>query len=112
MYTGALPPRSNKASWAETIAFTDDTGTAFDISSATEISIRLREPETCSVVLEATLTGNTVTIDGPNGTASFAFTASQMGALCPGYYEFGTLVTISDSTEQVHLGTIEILNGL
>lgn len=113
MYQGSLPPRSNKASWSDSIQIFDDTtGDAVDISAATAISVRARDRETCATVLEATLANGAISLPAQTGVISFSFTETQMGSLCAKSYDFGLLLTISGSTSQIILGTLPVIEGL
>lgn len=108
----ALPPRSNQADWTDYVECRDaDTGEALDISDATAITVRLRDPQGRCTVLEASL-GDGVTLSDQTGVLGFTFTAAQMQTLRAKTYDFGVLVTLDGAIEQVVLGTVPILQGL
>lgn len=112
MKTRSLPSQSNKSTFSDFIQFTNDDGTALDLSTATEISVRIRDPLSNITRLEATKTGGTVSATGADGEVSFTFTSDQMGGLCAQNYEFGVLVTVSGVTTQTHLCPLPIIEGL
>lgn len=113
MLQGTLPPRSNKANWGETIElYDDDTNAAMDLSTAEDIIVSVRDE--CSTVLSAKLSGGTVTLADDGLSASFNFTAGQMGGLCPKTYEFGIRIIFVDQDNelQLFLGYVPVLRGL
>lgn len=111
MKTRSLPHRANTETFSDFITFYDDDGELLDIADIDEITVRVRDPDCNATLLEATLTGADIVETG-DGTVQFTFTADQMGALCPGQYQFGVTVTIDGVTEQTHLQPLPIIRGL
>ncbi len=109
MYTGTLPPVSNRATWSEDVqCFDDESNSAIDISAATAIEFEVRDG--CNAVLTATYPG-TITLGGTTGVFSFAFTADQMRALCAKTYDIGCTVTLAGETIQVIAGQLPVTDG-
>lgn len=110
MYTETLPPRSNRATWNDSIqCFDDETNTPIDISAATEIVVEIAD---CGCpILSAKLSAAQITIEETVGVFSFAFSADQMSSLCAKTYDFNCLVTIDGETEQAIAAQLPIING-
>ncbi len=113
MYQGTLPARSNIATWSDFIEFIDDTtNEPFDLSTADEITVRVRDLECDRELLSASLSGGTVTLSDQTGVAAFSFTDAQMRTLCVGVYEFGTTITVDGDVYQIHLCRLPVVRGL
>lgn len=112
MLTGTLSPVSNKADWIDAYELKDDeTGEAIDISEAQEIVVAVREVDTKSVVLEASLSGGTIThVD--TGTFQWNFTRDQMSGLCARTYDVGLTIKQDDETIQLFIGYVPVLDGV
>lgn len=112
MFTGTLPPVSNKADWIETYELYDDeTGEALDISDAEEITVAIRDPASKSVELTATLGADTIE-HIETGVIRWTFTAAQMRALCPKTYEIGMTMLKDDVTTQILIGALPVADGI
>lgn len=114
MYSGTLAPVSNAETWTDTLEFiNDETGDPWFVeeSPPDEITIKLRDPQTKSIVLSLSLSGGEITVTG-DGEAAFEASASAMAAINPKTYEVGILYENSDTVSQVLLGTISVLDGL
>ena len=58
MKTGTFAPVSNTATWRDTLEIYDDvTGTPFDLGNVDEITLKLRDIDSESIVLSGSLTG-------------------------------------------------------
>lgn len=115
MKTGTLAPVSNTATWQDEIEFLDnDTEEPIDMSLIDAITLKVRDPETKSTVLEASLDdGIEVVGDDGDGTIQFTFSADSMSALCPKTYEVGCLIEDEDGfVTQIILGHLPVLEGL
>jgi hypothetical protein len=109
MYTGTLPPVSNRATWSEDVqCFDDEDNSAIDISAATAIELEVRDG--CNVVLTASYPGS-ITLSATTGVFSFSFTADQMRALCAKTYDIGCTVTLEGETIQIIAGQLPVTNG-
>jgi hypothetical protein len=116
MKIGTLDPVSNAETWIDNLEFYDDgDGVSWDVSTISEVTLKVRDPQSQSVVLSGSYTGGEIDLIGAAsaGTYRFEFTADQMGALEPKTYEVGILVTTSDDrVAQLILGYLPVLNGL
>ena len=113
MYQGTLPPVSNKESWSETVELYDDTtGEKIDLSGAVDIIVKVQDDG--ADVLSASLLGGTVSLSSDNLTASFTFSASQMGALEAKTHDLGIRIVNTDDTDviQLVLGQLPVLDGI
>lgn len=112
MFTGALNPASNKATWSVLYELIDtDTDEAIDLSGATEITVQVRDQRNCSPVLSGSLSGGEIAIVD-TGIFQWTFTASQMSALCANTYEVGCTVEQNGQTAQILIGTLPVLDGV
>jgi hypothetical protein len=110
MYTETLPPRSNRATWDDSLqCFEDEQGTPLDISTATEIIVEIADCG-CSV-LSAKLSAGQILLGGTTGVFSFVFSATQMGSLCAKTYDFNVLVTVNGETLQAVAAQLPVING-
>lgn len=113
MYVGALDPVSNKATWRQLFeVFDDDNGEAFDISSATEITVQVRQHFTEAQELTATLSNGKITLPGDTGVFQVLITASEMSALYAGTYDIGCTIVMDGDTTQFIIGTLPVLEGI
>src|SRR5688572_9843177 len=115
MYTGSLEPVSNAETWQDELEFYDDaTGTAYDLTDVTEITLKLRDRDSGTTVLSGSMTGGELDVVGAAtaGVVQFTFSASAMSALDPGQYDVGVLLSTSTITRQLILGTVPVLEGL
>lgn len=112
MLLGMLSPVSNRADWIEAYELTDEeTGDAFDISDAQEITVSIREPNSRNVELTATLSGGSIE-HIETGIFQWTFTAAQMQSLCARTYEVGCTIQQDDQTVQLIIGTLPVLDGI
>lgn len=111
MLTGSLPPTSTMEDCKIVVAAEDvTTGAAMNISGAT-IVCEVRDQQTRSIVLSATVANGAVTFLD-NFTFQIAFTKAQMQGLPEGPYDIGATVTLNGETRQVILGTLPVLDGV
>lgn len=113
MKTGTLSPVSSKATWRETVEVTDaETGDLIDlVTDVDAITVKLREVDSATEVLTASLADGTVTVIG-TGVLEFLFTVAQMDGIVPKTYEVGVLIEIDGDTTQLILGYLPVLKGL
>lgn len=112
MFSGNLPPASNKATWAVNYELTDeDTGELLDLSGVDQITIEVRDPESRATVLSGSLTGGEVSVPD-TGVFRWEFTAAQMRTLCSKTYEVGCTLTENDETIQLIIGRVPVLDGV
>lgn len=112
MYLGPLAPVSNRASWSEVMEIYDDeTDTPIDLTTATGISLSVRDPKTQAAMLTATIGSGIEIADDEDGVFVWTFTLAQMSALDPKTYDIGITVTFSDGTTQLLIGHVPVLEG-
>lgn len=112
MYLGTLPAVSNRATYiADVEIVSDDTGDAYDISAATEITIAIREQGQRSPILIGTMTGGEITLPSSN-VLRWTFSRDQMATLCNQTYDVGVTIEFSDETEQIIIATLPVLDGV
>lgn len=114
MYQRTLPPISNQATWKETLEFiNDETGEPWFAQGQPpdEITLRLRDPASGSIVLGLSLAGGELEVVG-DGLVQFTASAEQMAGIVAKSYEVGILFTAGDDVVQVLLGVVPVLKGL
>ena len=114
MLLGVQAPTSNRATWTATMELTDTTtNEPYDISTATQITIQVRQ-KSGSLSLSGTLTGGEVEFvtDGTDGAFRWTFSKAQMGGLCAGTYDVGINVDFSNATSQIFIGTLPVIEGI
>lgn len=112
MFTGTLPPVSNRATWTDDYELRDiETGDLIDLSTATEITIEARALSSASPELTLSLTGGDITIVG-TGVFEWRAEASAMRNLCAKTYEIGCTIEIGDDTAQLIIGRLPVLDGI
>lgn len=112
MFTGALNPASNKATWSVLYQFVDsETDEAIDLSNADEITVQVRDQKSCSPVLSGSLSGGQVALV-ETGVFQWTFSASQMNALCAKTYDVGCTIEQDGQTVQILIGTLPVLDGI
>lgn len=109
MYQASLSPVSNRETWTETFDVIDDDGEGVDLSDA-DITVEVRSKGGNSVLTAEIDSG--ITLNETETGFSWTFTATQMRALCAGTYEIGCIVSIDDTTTQLFVGTIQIVDGV
>ncbi len=109
MYQAALSPISNRETWTETFNVVDDDGAGVDLTDA-EILVEVRNKNKSSVLTAEVASG--ITLDEASTGFSWTFTATQMRALCAGTYDIGCVVTIDDTTTQLFVGSIQVVDGV
>lgn len=106
MYTGTVPTASIWGTWSENAEIWDvDTDGPMDLTDATEITLRLRDPYTGVEELTLTMTGGDIVII-TTGIIQWRVEQSAMGTLSAKLYEI--IMTLEDETDKVPL----ILGGV
>lgn len=109
MYTGSLPPTSIHGTWSENVEiWSIDDDTLMDLSSVTEITLKVRDP--ASRIDEMTLTMSNGDITIPSmGIVQWRAEVSAMGTLRAQFYE--VILTLEDASDTVPivLGSISIV---
>jgi len=115
MILGSLPTATIYGTWTENIEVTSvDDDTLYDLSSVTEISLRLFSSYSRGggpggfAELSITMTQGAITLPAP-GIIQWRVEAGAMGAMRPGLYE--AVMLLEDSTDKVplFLGPISIV---
>ena len=111
MYTGPLPPVSNRAGWTFTAEIYDDeTDELVDLSSS-EITFEVRDGNG-SPILSATTDNEKITVVS-TGVFQAVFPETDMRTLCSKTYEVGCTVTQSgEEPTQFIIGTLPVLDGI
>lgn len=113
MYLGTLAPVSNRASWNEAMEITDDlTDDPIDLSTASGITLEVRDPQSQSLILGASLGDGIEIVDGEYGVFVWSFTKEQMSAVRAKTYDIGITVTFQDETTQLFIGQVPVLEGV
>lgn len=112
MLTGTLNPTSTSASWSESFEIVDDdTDEAVDLSDVDEITVTIRDPQSKTIMLTATYTGDDIELVD-DGTFQVSFTADQMGGLESKTYDIGCTIEKDDQTVQFLIGHLPVLDGI
>lgn len=114
MITGTLPPISNRADWPSTHAFElydDDDNSVIDLTTASAITLELREQGCCSPRLTASLANGNLALQGTD-TFMPLWTANNLGCLCAGTYEIGCTAVVDGITVQLIIGNLPVLEGI
>lgn len=109
MYTGSLPATSIHGTWSENIeVWSIDDDTLMDLSSVTEITLKLRDLTTRFDEFSITMTDGAITIPS-TGIIQWRVEATQMGTVVPKLYE--VIMLLEDATDKVPIliGTISIV---
>jgi len=114
MYLGNLAPVSNRATWSVTMEIINGTtNTPYDLSTATEITVQVRE-KGGGLKLSGTLTSGEVELvtDGTDGAFRWTFPKTSMGGLCAATYDVGITVDFTSATSQIFIGTLIVMEGI
>lgn len=113
MFTGTLPPASNRATFTLTMTVWDsEVGEAFDLTDVAEITWEVRDPATLTSMLTATIDDGVNVDDADEGIVTISFTATQMRTLDPKEYEVGCTVEFTDETQQFIAARQPIIDGI
>lgn len=109
MYTGSIPPASIFATWIESIEISSaDDGQLVDLSSLTEITLKLRDPRTFFDELVLRLTDGNITLPS-TGIIQWRAELTQMASLVSKTYDVLLILYDGDITVDLVLGSISIL---
>lgn len=115
MYQGSIAPISNRADWPDSHAFElydDDDNSVIDLTTATAITLEIREQDYCRPVLSASLANGDLTLQGTDTFIPSGWTASRLGCLCAGEYDIGCIAVVNGKTIQLIIGTLPVLEGI
>lgn len=112
MNTGTLPPVSSRADYIETyqILDEDDETDPVDVSTASDITIEIRNMDSHAVLYTASLANGRVT-HIETGVFQWNFPASDMQNLCEQSYEIAGRITMDGETAQLFLMTLPVVTG-
>lgn len=112
MFTGTLNPVSNRATWTEDFELTDlETGDPIDLSTATEITIELRDPSTQTSKFTLSMTGGEIDVVAL-GVFEWRAEVGTMRNLCGKTYEVGCTIEQSGDTTQLIIGRLPVVDGI
>src|SRR6185369_446808 len=101
MFTGSLPPTSNRETWQLIITLTDpDTNTAPDLTGATA-TLGVRPDEQSLCILTGSTDDGHITIDTDAGTLTSLFSDTEMRNLSAGEYDIGIMLTVDGQKHQL-----------
>src|SRR5262245_5173859 len=106
---GSLPTTSIWGTWVENVAFYDnEDGSLVDLSSATEIRLRLRSLYTGLDELSLTMSNGDIEVVA-FGVIEWRVSQTTMGTLNPNLYEAIVILESEDEVVPYILGTISIV---
>lgn len=109
MYAGSLPPASIHGTWSENVEiWSVDDDTLMDLSSVTEITLKLRDIYTKFDELTLTMSNGDI-VSPSTGIIQWRAEVGAMGTLNSKLYEVILLLEDEDDTVPVILGTISIV---
>jgi hypothetical protein len=114
MDQGSLAPISNRADWPDSHAFElfdDVDNSVIDLTTATAVTLEIRDQDSCRPVLIASLANGDIVLQGAE-TFIPTWTASQLGCLCAGTYDIGCTAVVNGKTIQLIIGTLPVLEGI
>lgn len=115
MITGNFAGVSNLATWTDEIEFVNNTtGDPWftTLAPPSEVTLKLRDPESGSIVVEGSLSSGALVVTG-DGIITYTFAPSIMSGLCAKTYDCGGLYTdITGVVSQFFLGGINVYEGL
>lgn len=109
MYVGALPPASIHGTWSENVEiWSIDDDELMDLTSVTEITLKLRDPGTRLDELILTMTNGNIVIPS-QGIIQWRAEAAVMATLYTKAYEVILLLEDADDVVPVILGSVSIV---
>lgn len=111
MFTGSLPPASIHGTWSENLELRDiEDGTLLDLTSVTEITLKLRDPRTKLDEFTLTMSDGDIVIPVlTEGVIQWRVEADQMGTLDSKLYEAILIIEDEDDALPLVLGTISVV---
>jgi hypothetical protein len=110
MYTGSLAAVSNREDWIAVSPLIDEDGTEVTLTGATFEMFICRQGSPGSTVLSGSTDDGKITL--PTTTSfQWAFTPTDMAALCAGTYDVFLRVTIDDVVTQILSCTVPVVEG-
>lgn len=110
IFTNALDPASNRATWEDEIEVLDENDELLDISAATAITVEIRDPLTDCLRKSATLANGKVTRPS-TGVIQWVFTADDMGSLCPIEHVVRITMVLFGVTYPLLISNLPIVGG-
>jgi hypothetical protein len=109
MYVGPLPPTSIHGTWSDNIeVWSTDDDELYDLTSVTEIILKLRDPRSRFDELILTMSGGDIIVPS-TGVIQWRAEAGTMGALSVQVYEVIMLLQDATDTVPLILGSISIV---
>ena len=112
MYIGALPPASNRGTYAQDfLVFDDETEEGIDLAGAV-ILLELRGPGCSAPALSASTGNGRIALQAEAGRFALTVPADEMRSLEAIAYEAGITITQNGETTQFFIGTLPVLDGI
>ena len=109
MIEGSLPPTTIYSTWSECVEiWSIDDDTLMDLTSVTEITLKVRDPRSQFDEMTLTLSGGDITIPS-QGIVQWRVEASQMSHLDTKLYEVIMLLENGTDTLPLFLGHVPIV---
>src|SRR5262245_56096752 len=109
MYNGSLPPATVYGTWVENIEIWDTVDdTLMDLSSVTEITLKLIDPVSMFDELTLTMSGGDITIPS-TGIVQWRVEADRMATLTAQLYNAVLLFEDGDDTVPLFIGPVSII---
>ncbi|QJP13678.1 hypothetical protein G3545_08425 [Starkeya sp. ORNL1] len=116
MWTGNLPPASNREAWSETVSYRPTDASPAPVPD--EIVVAIAAPKAFpgapagSCLLAKRLSAGEIVNDAAAASFTFVFSAEEMRRLRPGSHSVGMVLTLAGAPVQLFTGSIEILDGI
>ena len=112
MYTGTLPPASNRGAYRQLFQLYDDeTEQGLDLAGAAVV-LELRRTGCAQPALSATVANGRIVLGAEAGVFEVAIAAGDMRSLAAETYGAGITVTLNGETTQYFIGTLPVLDGI
>lgn len=109
MYVGSIPATSIYGTWIENVEITStDDGELADLSSVTEITLRLLDPTTKIWEMVLTKSNGDITVPAP-GIIQWVASTGAMSVMFPKLYEVVLIVSMAGVDIPLILGHISIV---
>jgi hypothetical protein len=109
MYTGALPQASIYGTWSENVEiWSVDDDTLMDLTSVTEVTLKLIDPNTQFVELTLTMSDGDIVIPS-TGIIQWRAERETMGTLTAKLYKVVLVLEDADDEVPIVLGSISIV---
>lgn len=109
MIQGSIPPASIYGTWVENVEiWSVDDDTLMDLSSVTEVTLKVRDPKAEFDEMTLTMSGGDITIPS-TGIIQWRIEQSAMSTLASKTYEVILILEDQDDKVPIFLGTVSIV---